>query len=152
MQIHKLGYKISQPDDLENYPQFLITLDDKQEPGSFLILPLELSMKEDGIYPIMNCGCGEWDCGGFYIDVKNTDEHVIWQAFYGQDGNKIKFPVVHAFTPIYFIREQYESVIKDLIFLKDKYKYEENVYKIDNEKYTAGGVNALDYMFEMSFK
>lgn len=152
MQIHKLGYKMSKYDDKENYPQFMITIDGKQEPGSFLILPLEISIKEDGIYPIMNCGCGEWDCGGFYISVKNTDENIIWEDFYGLSGNKIKSPVVHAFTPIYFSREQYESVVKDLLAAKDQYKYEKKVYEIDREKCGLGGLKDLDYMYGTSFK
>lgn len=148
MKIHKLGFIIADTEDPENYPQFTPTIDGHKEPASLLLLPLELSATKDAIYPILNCSCGEWGCGGYYVEVKNMDEYVIWNAIYGLGNMKKKIEVVHALTPIHFLRKEYEALINELLILKDKYKYEANVYKIDKEQYDKGGLESLEYIRE----
>jgi len=148
MKIHKLGYIVANPQDTEEFPQFVPTVDGHKEPNSLLLLPLELSATKDGIYPILNCGCGEWGCGGYYVEVKNTDEYVIWNAVHGLVNRTKKIEVLHALTPIYFLRKEYDALISELLILKDKYKYEANVYKIDKEQYDKGGLGSLEYIRE----
>ncbi|MCX6792733.1 MAG: hypothetical protein NTY12_01790 [Candidatus Falkowbacteria bacterium] len=145
MKIHKLGFTIANSEDSEGFPQFLPTVDGHKEPASLLLLPLELSATKDAIYPILNCGCGEWDCGGYFIEVKNTEEYVIWNAIYGLGNLRKKIEIVHALTPIHFLRKEYEALINELLILKDNYKYEAIVYKIDKEQYEKSGLGSLAY-------
>ncbi len=64
MKIHKLSFVIANPEVEEEYPQFRVTINGLKETFGFLILPLELSAKQDGLYPILTCSCGDWGCGG----------------------------------------------------------------------------------------
>ncbi len=152
MKVHKLEFVIANPEDEENYPQFIPTIDGHKEAASLLIFPLELSEKKDGMYPILNCGCGEWGCGGYYVDVKNTEEYIIWDGLYGLVNQKRKIEVLHAVTPIYFLRKEYNALVKNLLVQKDRYKYEANVYNIDKEQYETGGLKSLVYMEELDLE
>jgi hypothetical protein len=148
MNIHKLGFVLVNPDNLETYPNFIPTIDDHLEQATILLLPLELSAKTDGVYPVLNCTCGEWGCGGYYVKVKNTPEHVIWEEFYAlPNGEKKVKTAVHALPPICFERTNYESVITELLEVKDQCKWEANVYITDKEIFESKGLEAL-YKFK----
>lgn len=43
MEIHKLGYEIDKPEVLDEYPKFIVKIDDRKDEGFFLVLPLEKS-------------------------------------------------------------------------------------------------------------
>jgi hypothetical protein len=143
MDTHSLGFKIDKPDEAEGYPKFLVQLDGANEDHSFVVLPLEISAQKDGLYPILNCTCGEWGCGGGYVKVKITPERVIWENNYSYIDETTEMKSLHVKMPIYFKRDEYQKLINDLLIAKDKYKYEKNVYESDREDYRKNGMGSL---------
>ena len=116
--MHKLDFKIEKPDQIEEYPKFVVQLDGLNEPQSFVVLPLEISAQKDGLYPILNCGCGEWGCGGYYVKVKNTPDQVIWEKIQNYIDQTEPIHPLHIKAPIVFERTQYEDLIIRLLKTK----------------------------------
>lgn len=140
--LHHLDF-VNSESNTDGYPQFIVELDNVAEPQTFLILPLEISMKKDGIYPILNCGCGEWGCGGYSVKVKNKKEEVIWEMITGDRKGAKPFDPLHVKTPIHFSRKNYQDVVKRLLVAKDSNAIERDVYRADLERYRAKGMDAL---------
>ncbi|WCF06717.1 hypothetical protein NDS46_20525 [Paenibacillus thiaminolyticus] len=38
------------------------------------------SLVSQGTFPMFTCTCGIFGCGGYYVEVKNLDEKVIWRT------------------------------------------------------------------------
>lgn len=136
--IKKFGYITDQESiKSDSYPYFLLTIDGENKMKPLMVFPLELSAKNDGVYAIVNCGCGEWGCGGAYVKVKNTPTSVIWENFYPlsynpETKNKAYYTEGNILTPVEFDRESYQGAIQNLLKDKDKFESEKNVY--DEEK------------------
>jgi len=53
------------------------------------VAALELSVQQNGIFPIFYCGCGSIDCGGAYVEVFQNNVEVVWRKFWhGQCGGE----------------------------------------------------------------
>lgn len=137
--IKKFGYLIDQESvESDSYPYFLLTIDGENKMRPLMVFPLELSAKEDGVYPIVNCGCGEWGCGGAYVKVKNTPNTVIWENFYhdynsSKQDNKSYSIEGRIITPIEFDRESYENAINILLVDKENFETEKLTYESNKE-------------------
>lgn len=64
---------------------------------------------EAGRAVVMDCGCGEWECGGVLARIEVDRDVVRWSDFRGpRDGAPI------AVGPFTFAREQYEAALSRL--------------------------------------
>lgn len=140
--LHELSYKIEsaiqgQPAN-ETYPVFRVVLDGHAETQTYMIFPLEKSLQKSGIYPILNCTCGEWGCGGFSIDVEVGNDTIVWKKIYIPGTDK-EAQRLHTQTPITFNKKAYEGLVKKLLALQKNYKWENNVYETDKREFEKTG-------------
>lgn len=137
--IHKFGYLIdSKSVESDSYPYFLLTIDEENKMRPLMVFPLELSAKKDGVYPIINCSCGEWGCGGVYVEVRNTPNTVIWETLYNNydpsnQGNKSHSIEGKILTPVEFNRASYENAISALLIDKENFETEKGTYESNKE-------------------
>lgn len=120
MKVNILGYKIS-PE--EYYPHFILTIDGKPN-GSIILAPLEVSANEEGVFPIINCSCGEWGCGGDKVEVTHEQDYILWKT------ERYMFDKYLRFT-----KDNYNQVVRELLSEKDKNEFENAVYKEDMNSY-----------------
>ncbi len=139
--VHKFGYLIDQKSvESDSYPYFLLTIDGENKMRPLMVFPLELSVKKDGVYPIVNCACGEWGCGGVYVKVRNTPSTIIWETLYNnydpsKQDNKSHSTEGKIFTPVEFDRASYENAINILIVDKENFDTERNTYNYEKKEF-----------------
>lgn len=64
---------------------------------------------ESGRAVVLDCGCGQWECGGVLARIEVRPDVITWSDFRGpRDGDPI--PV----GPFVFDREQYEAALASL--------------------------------------
>jgi|GEM_PF-5126069 hypothetical protein len=143
MELHKLEFIIDRPEEVDYYPKFIVKLDKATEQQSFVVLPLELSYQKDDLYPILNCTCGEWGCGGYYVEVRNEADYVVWQKIFRFIDKSEEIEPLHVKTPIYFERGEYIKLVNDLLREKDRFPQERSNYIYDTKEYQKNGLGSL---------
>lgn len=68
--IDKLTYKIETQNNTF-YPVFKALVNEKELNYYLIPAGLKYSLNSDGVYPLLNCGCGYVGSGGAYIKVRH---------------------------------------------------------------------------------
>jgi hypothetical protein len=64
---------------------------------------------ESGLAVVLNCECGEWECGGVLARIEVGPDTVTWSEFREPGGgNRL------ALGPFTFSREQYEAALRSV--------------------------------------
>lgn len=110
METHKLDFKIKD----EDYPLIVVFLDGTEEPATIEEFPFIKSTESDGLFPILNCTCGEWGCGGYWVKVKHEGDRIIWEKIrtWGSDKN---IPIFRVVAPIQFDKQQYLELANKML-------------------------------------
>jgi len=145
--MNKLSYKIEVKQN-DPYPLLELVLNDEVEQQTIEPYPLELSVQQDGSFPILNCTCGEWGCGGYWVDVKHDGDKIIWENIRTHMGKSVDR--LHAKTPIIFSKPEYTETVKKVLqelenhdHLKKGYNDEKDYYQ-KNDKFYWDGFSAND--------
>ena len=64
---------------------------------------------EGSLVVVFDCGCGEWECGGYLARIDVGANDVTWSNFCGPRGGRV-LPV----GPFRFARDQYEEALAAL--------------------------------------
>lgn len=110
METTKIDYKILDTD----YPLLVLFLNEKQEKQTLEDFAYIKSTESDGLFPILNCTCGEWGCGGYWVQVKHEGENVIWEKIRIWEVDK-DIPALHVKTPIVFKKKDYQEVAQRML-------------------------------------
>jgi len=154
--MNKLSYKIDKEQKDPYNDNFRVVIDDKDTDYYFDVAALEISNSEEGVFPMLVCGCGYMGCMGKYVRVKLTPTEVIWEKFYDSyaDDNSseedelkeveltktwnegVKEFIIK--PPLKFDRKEYASLIKNLLSELPKYEKALYTYKDCIESYKKG--------------
>lgn len=165
--MNKLSYrKLDEKQEkiTESCPDLGVILDGQKLGYCFDEPALAVSAEKDGVYPILNCGCGEMGCGGAYVQVRNKKNIVIWDKLFNrfydeddydeeepdqeQDGYSDEFKELKNKLPFSFDRKEYEDLIK---IFRDKADEEWTLDRFEEicDRYRKAGIH-LDVSFFLS--
>jgi hypothetical protein len=140
MNISKIDYKILDPD----YPLLVLFLNGKEESQTLESFAFIKSTESNGLFPILNCTCGEWGCGGFWAQVRQEGDFVIWEKIRIWEKDK-DITTLHVKTPIIFEKNDYQKVANKMLeriesneSLKRTYEAEKKDYEKTGKFYWAG--------------
>jgi len=140
MGTHKIDFKIK--DKIS--PLLVLILDDTEEPATIEDFAFVKSTESDGLFPILNCTCGEWGCGGYWVKVKHEEDRIIWEKIrtWGSDKNISR---LHVVAPIEFDKKEYLELANKMLdrvklneHLKKYYEQEEAEFEKTGNFYWAG--------------
>lgn len=134
MEIHKLDFTISDP----KYPLATVVLDGQKEDQTLEAFALERSGLGDGLFPILNCICGEWGCGGYWVEVNHDGDKIIWTKIRTHNSEK-DIPRFHITTPITFSKSEYKDLIDRLLKEKNTYPGFKKSYDAEKDHFEDTG-------------
>lgn len=147
----EIGYivEITNISGLGYWPIFRATVNKKPTTQFFIPAALDWSVKNEGIFPVLNCSCGTMGCGGNYIKVRHAPRKIIWEKIIDgqsggedsptEDNNPIVFEDKSKLVaPLEFEREQYEQTVKKLLSEPEFKKYEKEIYLTEIKSYEKG--------------
>ncbi len=134
MSLHKLDFIIKD----ESYPLLVATLDGKEEPATLEDFAFIKSTESDGLFPILNCTCGEWGCGGYWVKVKHEGDKVIWEKIrtWGSDKN---VPRLHVIAPIEFDKKEYLELANRMLDRVESNENHKKYYEQQKEEFEKTG-------------
>ncbi len=59
-----------------------VRINDNDLPGILNIEAFFVIKESNGLVPLFTCGCGDFECGGFYVNISCTDTALILQNSY----------------------------------------------------------------------
>lgn len=135
-----------------NYPAFKMVINGKVTKYYLIPAGLEISLTSDGIYPLLNRGCGFVGCGGAYVKVKLSINTVIWETVYpefydyNEDNPEINVAKSklklsndeYLQLPLTFTSKSYSEMVLKILSEKNKYTYEKDQYLQDVENFRNG--------------
>lgn len=149
--MNQLSYKtVDEKDKIApSCPSFRIVFNEEDTNYFFDVAALELSEKENGLFPIIVCQCGYLGCGGAYVEVSNNGNEVIWnKLWFGQsypdpepDDELKEFHLAEGLVvkpPLKFDRQEYQLLIKQLLEELPNLKEENANYQRDLASYKTG--------------
>jgi hypothetical protein len=113
---NSLSTEQAEPFTLNSSPGWRVIVDGKKTQYIFDIEALAASVEHDGVFPILNCECGEFGCGGVSVTVQSSRGVVSWVRFspiQGEDHVHGQNEHVLAPPPT-FSREEYFMLVRKL--------------------------------------
>lgn len=79
----KIAIELEQGNPLDSSAIFIqVNINGKDLPKILNIEKFFALKERDGLVPLFTCGCGDFGCGGYYVDVSRTDTALILRNSY----------------------------------------------------------------------